>query len=107
MEEKFPNLKKAFFEGVLFILKYTTIFSAHLWQKMDNTVRSLKYGGINFSTRYTDSQLYYMAISIPSTITNATDLLSIFPLMGNRQRAKIIQIRREKLAMYDKIFKKR
>ena len=44
MEEQFPDLKKAFLEGLLFLLKHLTILSAYLWQKVDNAIRSLKYG---------------------------------------------------------------
>ena len=107
LEEHFPDLKKALFEGVLFVLKNFTILSAYLWQKMDNLVRSLKYGGVNFDTKYTDEQLFYMAISIPSTIQNASELLSIFPLMSSKHRYRLIQLRKDKLAMFNRIFKKR
>ncbi len=107
LEEQFPDLKKAFLEGLLFLLKNLTILSAYLWQKVDNAVRSLKYGGINCDTKFNDEQLFYMAISVPSTIQTASDLLSIFPLMSAKHRYRILEIRKSKLAMFRKIFKKR
>jgi hypothetical protein len=106
-KEEILDIRKAFFEVLLFVIKNITVFSAYLWQKTDNIRRSQNYGGVNFDTKYTDQQLFYMAISIPTTIQNAKDLLSIFPLMNSKHRYRLLDIRRNRLATFNKIFKKR
>lgn len=106
MEEEFPDLKKAFFEGALFIIKNLTVFMAFCFQKLDNYVRAMKYGGVNFDTSLDTETLFYLALSTPSSITSVSDLLKIYPTMSLRHRYLLLEIRRDKLRQFRRIFKK-
>lgn len=106
-EDVLPDFQKALLEGLRAVLKALTVSFAFLWQKADSALRALKYGGIDFDTRFTDEQLFYIAISTPETVRTADDLLSLYPLMSAKHRYRILQIRKEKIAMFRRIFKRK
>lgn len=59
-----------------------------------------------FETKHTEEELAYLALSLPQSVRTADQVLLYFPLVSRTQRYKMLRMRRDKLAMYERVFKK-
>lgn len=59
-----------------------------------------------FETKHTEEQLAYLALSLPNSVKTAEQVLLYFPLMSRTQRYRMLRMRKDKLEMYERVFKK-
>ncbi len=108
-EKRSNTTLRRLFAGWLLSLAKRTLFSLlELYQTTEEKYRAGEWGGAgDFTTKYTDKELYYLAISLPQNIRTAEDILGIMPFMGRKHRYRLMDIKRNQLKMYRKIFEKR
>ncbi|MDD2487455.1 MAG: hypothetical protein PHS92_03730 [Candidatus Gracilibacteria bacterium] len=101
------KLKYGVFRVFLFIYRKILILFIGVYQKLENKIRSLEWGGINFDVKYDEKTLYFLAVSLPQTVYNVEQILMYYPILSKKNCYKLLEIRRNELKKFNEIFNKR
>ena len=92
-------IKRKLLEVLLGIFEQLLIFLLEYFQNFSQYLNP-------FETKHTEEELAYLAMSLPNTVRTADQILLYYPLISRTQRYKILKMRKDKIAMYERIFKK-
>ena len=98
--ERSKSIKRVFLEGLLATFETIIIFLLRQFQDFRTYLDP-------FETKHTEAQLCYLGLSLPNNVRTADQILLYYPLLSRTQRYKMLRMRRDKLAMYRKIYEKR
>lgn len=91
--------KRVFLEWLRNISEVIIIFLIQRFQDFDRYINP-------FKTKHTEEQLAFLALSLPNSCRTADQVLLYFPLASRTQRYKMLRMRKDKLAMFERVFKK-
>lgn len=92
-------IKRKLLEVLLKVSETVVIFLLERFQDFSRYVNP-------FETKHTEEELAYISLSLPQSVRTADQVLLYMPLLSRTQRYKILRMRRDKLAMYERVFKK-
>ncbi len=99
--------KYAILDILLSLFKYLVLSLAESCQRAESRLRAMKRWGFDDEVKYTEKQLYFCALSIPNTCTDVRSLGLLMPFLPERQRYRVLKMKHDSLANYERIFNKR
>lgn len=105
-KEYWQAWKFGIFRILLSLFKTILVFSIERFQWLEKKLRALEQGGINFDRKYSERTIFFLSISLPETIRTVEEIMLIMPLIPRKVAYQMLKIRKEKLAMYNRVFNK-
>lgn len=84
--------------------RFMTLRMVLLHQRFALAVRKLENWWVDFEKKFSQQELFYLGISLPRTIKTPKDVLLYFPLLSLRTCAQLLDIRKNHLKSYKKIY---